>query len=93
MGVRGEIAGNTFIPAKKESVKLHLEDCPRQNQTNKQQPGGSPLWFDVYRQLACPCLFMLSFIFRLVFSGIQAHYEGEKKAQSIKDFIYNKHLS
>lgn len=67
MGAMGEIAVNAFILAKEKSATLYLEDCLWQNQTNKQQPEGSPLWLDLYRQHTCLCLFMLSFICYLVF--------------------------
>lgn len=67
VGAMGEIAVNAFILAKEKSATLYLEDCLWQNQTNKQQPEGSPLWLDIHRQHTCFCLFMLSFICYLVF--------------------------
>lgn len=67
VGAMGEIAVNAFILAKEKSAILYLEDCPWQNQTNKQQPEGSPLCLDACRQRTCLCLFMLCFICYLVF--------------------------
>lgn len=67
VGAMGEIAVNAFILAKEKSATLYLEDCLWQNQINKQQPEGSPLWLDVHKQHNCLCLFMLSFICYLVF--------------------------